>query len=56
MGFDDKARNAAEDASGKMKEAIGDATDDPDMEAEGQNEQTKANLKKAGENIKDAFK
>ena len=56
MGLDDKARNAAEDAGGKMKEAMGEATDDPDMEAEGQKDQTKANLKKAGENIKDAFK
>ena len=56
MGFDDKAKNAAEKAAGKMKEAVGDATDDRDMKAEGQAEQTKADLKQAGENVKDAFK
>ncbi|MET1042812.1 MAG: CsbD family protein [Microbacteriaceae bacterium] len=56
MGFDDKAKNAAEKATGKMKEAVGDATDNPDLEAEGKADQTKANLKQAGENVKDAFK
>ncbi|WP_167045623.1 CsbD family protein [Salinibacterium sp. ZJ454] len=56
MGLDDKAKNAAEKATGKMKEAVGDATDNPDMEAEGKADQTKANLKQAGENVKDAFK
>ncbi|WP_166871568.1 CsbD family protein [Salinibacterium sp. ZJ450] len=56
MGLDDKAKNAAEKATGKMKEAVGDATDNRDLEAEGQAEQTKANLKQAGENVKDAFK
>ena len=56
MGLDDKIRNAAEDAKGKAKAAVGKATDDPSLEAEGHADQTKANLKKAGENIKDAFK
>ena len=40
---------------GQAKEAWGDATDDPGMEAEGKMDQTKANLKQAGENVKDAF-
>ncbi|WP_157156313.1 MULTISPECIES: CsbD family protein [unclassified Diaminobutyricimonas] len=56
MGVDDKAKNAAEEAAGKMKEAVGDATDDKDLEREGKTDQTKANIKQAGENIKDAFK
>ncbi|MFD7025920.1 CsbD family protein [Promicromonospora sukumoe] len=56
MGLDDKLKNAAEDASGKAKEATGRATDNEELEAEGQADQTKASLKKAGENIKDAFK
>lgn len=51
----DKFENAAEKAKGKAKEAFGDATDDESMEAEGRADQTKANLKQAGENIKDAF-
>lgn len=56
MGGDDKIRNAAEKAMGKGKEAVGDATDDKDLQAEGKGEQAKASLKQAGENIKDVFK
>ena len=56
MGLGDKMGNAAEEAKGKAKEAAGKATDDERLEAEGQGDQTKANLKKAGENVKDAFK
>lgn len=56
MGLDDKIKNAAQDAKGKVKEAWGDATDNPDLEAEGQADQAAANLKKAGEDVKDAFK
>ncbi|MDZ8170782.1 CsbD family protein [Microbacterium xanthum] len=56
MGLDDKIRNAAEDLQGKGKESAGKATDDESLEHEGQADQTKANLKQAGENVKDAFK
>jgi len=56
MGLDDKIRNAAEDMGGKAKEGAGKATDDERLEAEGKTDQTKANLKKAGENVKDAFR
>ena len=56
MGLDDKIQNAAQDMAGKAKEAVGKGTDDERLEAEGQADQTKANLKKAGENVKDAFK
>lgn len=55
MGVSDKFENAAEKAKGKGKEALGDMTDDEEMEAEGKADQTKANLKQAGENVKDAF-
>ena len=55
MSGTDKIRNAAEEALGKGKEAVGDATDDERLRSEGQGEQAKANLKQAGENIKDAF-
>jgi uncharacterized protein YjbJ (UPF0337 family) len=47
--------NKVEELKGQAKEAWGDATDDPGMEAEGKMDQTKANLKQAGENVKDAF-
>jgi len=56
MGVDDKAKNAAEDTIGKGKEAVGKATDDESLEAEGKTDQAKAKLKKAGENVKDIFK
>ncbi|MFE5294431.1 CsbD family protein [Isoptericola sp. NPDC056618] len=56
MGTGDKARHAAEDAAGKAKEAAGRATDNEKLEAEGQADQKKASLKKAGENVKDALK
>ena len=56
MGIDDKAKNAAEELKGKAKEAAGEATDDRDLQAEGQMDQSKASLKQAGEKVKDAFK
>ncbi|HWU45937.1 MAG TPA: CsbD family protein [Humibacter sp.] len=56
MGIDDKAKNAAEDALGKGKEGVGKATGDERLEAEGKTDQAKANLKQAGENVKDVFK
>ena len=52
----DKMKNKAEEMSGKGKEAVGDATDNRDLQAEGKKEQTKGNLKQAGEKVKDAFK
>ncbi|WP_375502288.1 CsbD family protein [uncultured Jatrophihabitans sp.] len=52
----DKLKNAAEDAAGKAKEAVGKTTGDRDLEAEGNKDQTKSSLKSAGENVKDAFK
>ena len=56
MGLDDKISNAADDAKGKVKEAAGKATDDHSLEAEGKGDQAGANLKQAGEKVKDAFK
>lgn len=56
MGLDDKIENAAEKLGGKAKEAAGKATDDERLEAEGRMDQSKADLKQAGEKVKDAFK
>jgi uncharacterized protein YjbJ (UPF0337 family) len=52
----DKAKNAVEDLGGKAKEAIGKVSGDHDTEAEGKADQSKADLKNAGEKVKDAFK
>jgi uncharacterized protein YjbJ (UPF0337 family) len=56
MGLDDKIQNAADKLTGKSKEGLGRSTGDRDLEAEGKGDQSKASLKQAGENIKDAFK
>ena len=53
MGAEDKLSNKAEELKGKAKERIGDVTDDEQLENEGRRDETKANLKQAGEKIKD---
>lgn len=55
MGPEDKFANKAEELKGKAKERLGDLTDDEQMENEGKRDETKANLKQAGEKIKDVF-
>jgi uncharacterized protein YjbJ (UPF0337 family) len=52
----DKMKNKAEELAGKGKEAVGDATDNRDLQAEGKADETKGNLKQAGEKVKDTFK
>jgi uncharacterized protein YjbJ (UPF0337 family) len=56
MGFDDKLNNTTENTAGKVKEGVGRATDNEQLEAEGRGDQVKANIKQAGEKIKDAFR
>jgi uncharacterized protein YjbJ (UPF0337 family) len=56
MGADDKTKNALENAGGKIKEAGGRVTGDDKLVAEGKSDQTKAKLKDAGEDVKDAFR
>ena len=56
MGLADKAKNAAQDAVGKVKETVGDATDNEELQAKGKAEQAEATTKKAGEDVKDVFK
>ena len=55
MGLDDKIKNTAEDLGGKAKEAAGKVTGNENLEAEGKADQAKADLKQAGEKVKDAF-
>ena len=49
MGLNDKLDNAKDKATGKV-------TDNERLEAEGKADQTEADLKQAGEKVKDAFK
>jgi uncharacterized protein YjbJ (UPF0337 family) len=55
MGLTDKANNKAEELKGEAKEKTGQATGNEQLEAEGQADKTKGNLKQAGEKVKDAF-
>jgi uncharacterized protein YjbJ (UPF0337 family) len=52
----DKAKNKLEDLGGKAKEKLGEMTGDESTENEGRKDQSKADLKDAGEKVKDAFK
>ncbi len=54
MGLDDKISNKTEDLGGKAKEAVGSATGDRDLEAEGKGDQTSAAFKDGAEKVKDA--
>ena len=56
MGFDDKLDSAKDKAVGKTKDAVGDATDNQDLQAEGKTQEAQGHLKSAVENVKDAFK
>ncbi|MDP9431708.1 MAG: CsbD family protein [Actinomycetota bacterium] len=52
----DKLENKAQELGGHGKESVGEATGDDQLQAEGQGDQSAANLKQAGEKLKDAFK
>ena len=56
MSAEDKAKNKIDEIGGKVKEAIGKVLGDESTENEGKRDQTKSNLKDAGEKVKDAFK
>jgi len=56
MSTADKANNKAEQFKGKVKETTGRAVGNERLEAEGAADQTKGNLKQAGEKVKDAGK
>jgi uncharacterized protein YjbJ (UPF0337 family) len=56
MSDTDKAKNKVEEVGGKVKEGVGKATGDQSLENQGKVDQTKGNLKQAGEKVKDAFK
>lgn len=56
MGIDDKISNATQDIVGKVKEGIGDATDNERLEAEGRADQAEATVRKGVEDMKDGVK
>jgi uncharacterized protein YjbJ (UPF0337 family) len=56
MSFQDKVANKAQVLKGKVKEAAGKVSHDPELELEGKLDQGKGHIKQAGEKVKDAGK
>jgi uncharacterized protein YjbJ (UPF0337 family) len=56
MAAEDKLNNKIEEVVGKVKDRVGGATGDRELQAEGQADQSRSNLKQAGEKVKDAFR
>jgi uncharacterized protein YjbJ (UPF0337 family) len=56
MSAEDKAKNTAQKITGMVKKDLGKATGDESLEADGQADQAKGDLKNAGEKVKDAIK
>ena len=56
MSGTDKARNKLDQLRGKAKAAMGRATNDPELEAQGRFDERASHLKGAAEKVKDAFR
>ncbi len=56
MSFGDKLNHKAQELRGRIKRNTGEVTGDRRLEAEGTTDEVKANLKQAGEKVKDAFR
>jgi uncharacterized protein YjbJ (UPF0337 family) len=56
MALTDKARNKTQKVKGKAKEVVGRAMNDPGLATQGKDDQRTADLKDAGEKIKDALR
>ncbi len=56
MSGEDKISNKVQEAKGEVKERVGGAIGDEDLQAKGASDKAKSNLKQAGEKVKDAFR
>lgn len=56
MGIEQRAEAVAKNVEGKIQEAVGEATGDPQQKAEGQAKQDQAAVVHAKEDIKDKAK
>lgn len=52
----DKIKGAANQAVGKVKQGVGEATNDPALKGEGRLQEAKGDAQKAVGNVKDAIK
>ena len=55
MGIDDDIKHNTDEMVGKVKEGVGDATDNQSLENEGKADQVKAKVEKVGDDVKDIF-
>ena len=56
MGIGEKMSNKAKEAVGKVKEGVGEATNNERLQAAGAKDQTVAKTKQAAEHLNDAAK
>jgi uncharacterized protein YjbJ (UPF0337 family) len=56
VGLDDKVKNEATEAKGKVKESAGSATGNESLESEGKADQGEAKVKETGRHAKEAVK
>jgi uncharacterized protein YjbJ (UPF0337 family) len=56
MSIEDKIKSAAKNIEGKLQEAVGEVTGDPQDKAEGKAKQAEAEVRHAVENVKDKAK
>lgn len=56
MSIEDRAKATAKNVEGKLQEAAGKATGDPDTEAKGKAKQAEAKVRHSVENVKDTAK
>jgi uncharacterized protein YjbJ (UPF0337 family) len=56
MSLEDKVRAAAKNIEGKIQEAVGEVTGDPQDKAEGKAKQAEAEVRNSVENVKDKAK
>lgn len=56
MGTVDKAKNAAQQAKGRIEEAAGEATGNSRLRRKGKADQLKGRLKQTGERVKDRIR
>ncbi|CAO5250220.1 CsbD family protein [Frankia sp. AgKG'84/4] len=56
MSFADKVKNKVNELRGRGKASAGQATGNHDLRAEGRGEQSVADLRQAGEKVKDSFR
>ena len=56
MGRHEKMDHKLEELGGKTKAAVGRATDDEELEAQGERDRAKGDLKQAGDKVKDVFR